>query len=113
MLQPGEAETEVSAEPAQTTTGTRTASTETQGSATPTELAGIDLSRELGNLANPHPSARLKALYKIRLFVEAAFDAAEAALVQAARSANESWEQIGAVLGMTGQGAAKRFRDRL
>jgi hypothetical protein len=76
-----------------------------------------DLYRELGNLANPHPLARLKALHGIgqtlRRVLDDALDAAELEQVRAARSARASWREIGKALGVSHTQARRRFHDRL
>lgn len=77
------------------------------------------LYRELRNLANPHPLARLEALHEIgealRQELDVALFIAELEQVRQARSRNPqpSWREIGAALGITGQYAQRKFQDAL
>src|SRR5437763_1269486 len=79
-------------------------------------MARRDLDRALRNLAEGHPLTRLRAVHDLHVMLDETFDRAELELVKKARQRRppERWESIGNVLGgMTGQHAARKFRDRL
>ena len=81
----------------------------------------IEAQEQLGNLANPDPLARLKAIHQLgdrmRKELDAWIDLAELEQVRQARTrprqTRPSWEEIGRALGVTHTQARRRFADRL
>lgn len=79
---------------------------------------------ELGNLAGPHPLARLRAIHALGEILRAELDEwierAELEQVRVARrgmgawvTKAATWKEIGQVLGVSHTQAQRRFKDRL